>query len=188
MTAPHSSVVLADRVEKRNRTDGFLARQTDPRATDKGALPKRGSAWRNRSKRLYNATIGNDAAIAGIDHGLKLFAKGAQVGQLAIHLQQVLFGDPVDTGTIAAAVARDAQQCTNLIERKPKVAGTTDKGQSAKLRLAIVPVVARRPRRLGQQADLLVIADRLDLRGRSLAHIADRECHALDPVVATGPI
>lgn len=47
--------------------------------------------------------------------------------------------------------------------------------------------VVRASRGFRKQANPLIIADRLDLPVCGFAHFPDRQRHALDPVVATGP-
>jgi hypothetical protein len=141
----------------------------------------------SRRQGFDNPTFGNGAAVARVDHGLQLAAERGQISELPVHLAQMPVGDAVDTGAVAGPVIRQTQQRPHLIEREAQIARAPDERQAAKLSRAIGAVVARAAGGRWQQADALVISHRLDLGVRRLAEIADRQRHALDPVVATAP-
>ena len=116
----------------------------------------------------------DSAAIAGIYHRLQFPSQSLKISDLAIHLHQMLVGDTIDPGTVATLVVGKAQERAHLIQREAQITGPPDKRQAGKLSLPIVAIVARRAGGLRQQANLLLIADRLDLRVCALAHFPDR--------------
>lgn len=89
---------------------------------------------------------------------------------------------------VTTAIARDAEQGPDLIERKAKVARTSDKRQAAQFRVTIIAIIRAGARWLGQQPYPFIIADGFDFRPRCLAQVSNRECHTLYPVVTTGPV
>ena len=63
----------------------------------------------------------------------------------------MFIGDTVDAGAVTTAIVGQAQERAHLIERKAEVAGAPDEGQTAKLCLAIVAIVAGRTRPFGSK-------------------------------------
>src|SRR3546814_2987289 len=77
-------------------------------------------------------------------------------------------GDVIDDLARLFLVVGNAQQLANLVERKSAITGSADERQPLKVLHAVGAVTGRRARRRREQADLLIIADRLHLRvGRS---------------------
>src|SRR3546814_18569849 len=86
-------------------------------------------------------------------------------------------GDVIDDLARLFLVVGNAQQLANLVERKSEITGSADERQPLKVLHAVGAVTGRRERRRREQADLLIIADRLHLRvGRSaeLTHSHER--------------
>src|SRR3546814_18903428 len=73
-------------------------------------------------------------------------------------------GDVIDDLARLFLVVGNAQQLANLVERKSEITGSADERQPLKVLHAVGAVTGRRARRRREQADLLILADRLHLR------------------------
>lgn len=104
-------------------------------------------------------------------------AQGFQVGDLALDLGQVRARQFVDCGAGLVATIRQVQQIAHLFDGEAQVAGAADEGQAVQFRLAIGAVVALGASGRGQQADPLVLADRLDLGVGPPPKFADAQHH-----------
>ncbi|PJI87936.1 hypothetical protein BDW16_1196 [Sphingomonas koreensis] len=71
------------------------------------------SPW---TKRLNDPALSDHTTVAGINHGLELAPQRLEVGELAVDLQQMRLGDPVDPGTIMAPVVGQPEQRPHLIK------------------------------------------------------------------------
>ena len=79
-----------------------------------------------------------------------------QVGDLPVHLAQVLAGDGVHRVAGTLAVLGQIEQGTDLLQREAEVPGAPDEAQAAEVRLAVAPVVPRGATRCREQADALI--------------------------------
>ena len=82
----------------------------------------------------------------------QLLAYGLQVGDVAVELAHVLVRQRLDIGAAAAMVAPQRQQRAYALERKAKVARTTDEAQRLHLALRELAVTRVLARRVGYQS------------------------------------
>jgi hypothetical protein len=82
-------------------------------------------------KRLDDPAIGYGTPVTGLDHRLQLSTQRGQVGDLAIDIEKMRFGDSIDAGAVAALVPGQLEQLTHLIEREAEIARTPDEGKAA---------------------------------------------------------
>ena len=105
----------------------------------------------------------------------QLSAEGGEVGDFALDLRQVQLRDPIHFGAGLAAVIGQAQQRANLVEGKAQVARPPYEAQSLEMGPGIGAIISAGSRRLGQQADPLIVADSFRLRAGSLGKVPDAE-------------
>src|SRR5947209_930977 len=96
----------------------------------------------------------------------KLASQCRVVCDLALDFREVLVGDDVYRVAILLSVVGQVEQSAHLLEREAEVARPPDEAQATQMRGPVGPIVARGARRRGQQADPLVVADRLHLGSR----------------------
>jgi hypothetical protein len=96
-----------------------------------------------------------------------------QVGDLAPDFLQMVEGDDLDLAAGVVAAVHQTQKPADLVQGETQGPAPTHEGQAHELRLAVLPVAAFGARRLGQESDALVIADRLDVASGGLGQGPD---------------
>ena len=83
----------------------------------------------------------------------------------------------IDRSAGLIASVRQGKQVAHLVNEETQITGSADEGQTVQLRLAIGSVVALGAGGRGQQADPLLVADRLDLGVGPPPQFADAQRH-----------
>ena len=122
---------------------------------------------------------GSQAAFYWVDHDLPL-----KVGELLPDLGEMLSRQGVDLGAGQMRVFRQMQKAADFVEAEPQSAATGDEANAGDVALSVRPVPRRRSLRLREQADLLVVADGLEVAARGCRQFSD--LHGLDPVATPG--
>lgn len=105
----------------------------------------------------------------------QLLAKHPQIRDPAIDFRQLRHCQPVDFGTGLLTVIRQAKQRPHLIERDAKLTSPSNEAQPFDIRPGISAIVGAGAGRSLQDADALVVPDRLDLRAGQPGKLAERE-------------
>ena len=114
------------------------------------------------------------------DHVLQHPLHPFQIGDFCAHVIEVSRSDGARLGTgLVALVDETTQELADFIERKAELARPQDEAQAPLMRGVVAAISARRARRLAQKADLLVIADGLQ--------VAARPPRELSPLVGPSP-
>ncbi len=125
------------------------------------------------AQHLKNATISHPISIAGTNHALQFNAEGLEPHQPRLNFAKLPLGDGIDLRTGPVGRVREVQQLSDRLQRKAKLAGMADKGETVQLGIAITPLTAFGPIGLRHQTDLLVIADRLHFGAGAFCECAD---------------
>jgi hypothetical protein len=72
-------------------------------------------------------------------------------------------GDNAGLGTGALALVCQLEECPDLVDGEAERPSPADEGQPLEVLGPVEPIAARAPQREGQEADPLVVADRLDV-------------------------
>jgi hypothetical protein len=134
-----------------------------------------GSEQRVIAESLDDAAIGNPAARALIDHSVEFQLEGLQPLDPLFDLGQLCPCDGVGSLAGLIGMVHETQEVTDRSQRKPESPCVSDKCQAIDDGLIVEPLVPFRPRGARQQADLLIVADRLHLAAGGLGDAADRE-------------
>src|SRR5258708_3523029 len=104
-------------------------------------------------------------------------------------------GDDTRLSTRPVALVDETKELADFIERKAELARPQDEAQAPLMGGVVAAIAARRARRLGQKADLLVVAHGLKVAARPLGELGPLQAlhHGviahrkilLDPVVTT---
>lgn len=105
------------------------------------------------------AAIRDPAMGALDDHALKLGLQGLQPADTGIDGDKLTPGDLIGGGAGDVRSVGKAQQFADRLQRKAQVAGMADEGQPLLRFLPVKPLISDAALGVGQQADLLVIAD-----------------------------
>lgn len=120
-----------------------------------------------------DAAVGDPAAAALVQHSGQLQPQCLQAGDPALDLVKLTLSNGVDGLTWFIGIVHQAQQIADRLQRKAQLTRMTDERQPVDIRLAIEALVTLRTDGLRQQADLLVIADGLDLAASGAGEAAD---------------
>jgi hypothetical protein len=142
-------------------------------------LPNSRTAWLHsklgRGQSFNDPAISYRVAATGVDQRVQLAGERRQVGDLPRYRVPVLVGDHIDGHARLLATIGEPHQLPHLVDREAEVSRPTDEGQAPQMLALVGPVIAGRPRWCRQQADLFVIADRLDLGARRRAQLSNRQ-------------
>ena len=122
-----------------------------------------------------DAALGDSPAATTPDHAFEFDCQCLQARDPAFHLLKLPPGDAVDGRAGAVGLVRQAQQLSDSIQREAQFPAVADECQSFKMLTSEAPLVALGARRIRHQADLLVVADRLDLTARLGGKLTDRK-------------
>ena len=110
-----------------------------------------------------------------IGMGVEFTSQCGEIGNLTPDRVAVLIGNDINSDAGLISSIGKPHQLAYLVDREAKIAGTTNEGQAAQVRTLIGPIVPRRSRRCRQQANLLIVADRLDLGAGRTGQFSDRQ-------------
>jgi hypothetical protein len=110
---------------------------------------------------------------------LKLAAHPLQASDVLRECPDALFHQIGDVGAGRLAADTEGKDLSDLAKGKPDRLCSLDERKALEGIVAIVPVAARGPARIGQEPDVLVVADRLRRQIRLVAELAD----AHDPIL-----
>ena len=122
-----------------------------------------GRAKRMVAQHLDHPAIGDRPARALHDHAFKFDLQGHQPGEAALNLGQLRARDGVGGGAGLVRIVRKAEEIADRFQRETQIAGVPDEGEPLQRLAAVEPLVAGAAFGLGQNADLLVVADRRHL-------------------------
>jgi hypothetical protein len=134
-----------------------------------------GEALCGRSECFDNPTVGDGVAATGIYQRVEFTSKRGKVRDLSSDRVAVLVGNDIHCDAGLIAPIRKTHQLSHLIDRETKIARTPNEGQAAQMRPFIGPIVPRRSCGCRQQANLLIVADRFDLRTGRTGQFSDRQ-------------
>ena len=128
----------------------------------------------------------SDAATGALTHhALQFGLQGLQARDPTFDRLKLGTREGVDFGTGLIWAVGEAQQVSDRLKRKAKFTGVPDEGEAILRDAGIEPLIAAGPLGPGQQADLLVVADRGDLDPRRSAKFSDGQHEKpLEPLVA----
>ena len=121
----------------------------------------------------------------------QLPAHRPEVGDLTVHIRQVLPCNDINRIARSIALIRQAEKVSDLVDREAEMARAPDEAEAVSVAQGLKPEVSSAPVRLGHETDALVVPDCLDLGARRFRDFANGKVfprHGLDPVVATGCI
>lgn len=127
------------------------------------------------AKRLDHSAIGDGPLRALVDHPFQLYLQRRQPRDPCLDRGQLLPGDGIGSRAGLVGPIGQAQQVADRFQREAEIAGMTDEGQPCKRRPIIEALVARAALGFGQQADLLVIADRRQFDPCRRAKLSNRQ-------------
>src|SRR5262249_40261290 len=133
---------------------------------------------RTIGQNLDHAALGDAPFPALRDHPLELAAQRGERVDLPLHLGEMRAGDGVGLGAALLRTIAEREQLADRLERKSELARMANEGEALEMRVAIDALVAGRARGLGQKAQLLVVAQGLNLAARRARRLADGKGHA----------
>ena len=116
------------------------------------------------TQHLQHPAIGGVTAAAFMHHPLQFRPKGFKSGHTLLNLLELSASDGIGLRARLFWMIAQIEKLTDRVQREPELPRMPDERQAVKLAIAIAPLTASRSPRLGQEPDLLVIADRLHLR------------------------
>lgn len=136
---------------------------------------------------LDDPALRNPTVVAG-DHGLEFVPQGREPCDLVFHLVEMSLGDVMHLTAGTVGVACEPQELPDRLNLEAELAGMTDEVEPADVPGTVPPLLALGPGRLGQQADLLVVADGGDFHVGLPGQIANRQGHQkpLEPLAVRG--
>lgn len=126
-----------------------------------------------RRKGFDDPTVGDGVPATGIYQRIEFTSQCGEIGNLTPDRVAVLIGNDINSDAGLISSIGKPHQLAYLVDREAKIAGTTNEGQAAQVRTLIGPIVPRRSRRCRQQANLLIVADRFDLRASRTSQFSD---------------
>lgn len=118
-------------------------------------------------------TVGNFPARALQNHAFKLGLQRGQARKAAFNLGQLRLRDGISGGAGLIGSVRQTEKVPDRFQREAQIARMPDEGETFHRLAAIEPLVARTAFSFGQEADLLVVADRRNLHPGGLAQFSD---------------
>ena len=125
------------------------------------------------AQHLDHPAIGDLPACALHDHAFEFGFQRGQPRKAAFNLGQLRPGDGIGGGAGLIRIVRQAEKIADRFEREAQIARMPDEGQPFQRLAAVEPLVARAAFGFGQEADLLVVADRRHLHPGRLAQFSD---------------
>lgn len=89
-----------------------------------------------------------------------------EVGDLRAHIGQVPLGSLIDLGAGPGTAVDEIEEAANLRDGETELTGAQDEAQTGNMAAVVDPACAR-ARRVRHHADLLAIADRLEIAARA---------------------
>ena len=126
------------------------------------------------AQHLDDAAVGDLAAPAVRQHALQLRLQGLQPRNAVLDRLELGLGNRVDRLAGPFRLVGKAEELADRVERKAQLARVADESHALHMRILVEPLVPLRTHRRGQDADLLVVPDRLDLAARLTGDMADR--------------
>ena len=120
-------------------------------------------------KDFDDAAVAHAAVPAAVDHALEFLLERVQPGDALLDFFEPGGRDGVGLCAGACRMVLEVDQGADRVDVEAEFAGMADEGEAADIGLAVEAAVAVGPRRLGQQSDLLVVADRRNLDAARLA-------------------
>lgn len=137
------------------------------------------------AENLDYPAVRDPAARALHHHALKFRLQSGQPRKAAFNLGQLCPCDGIGGGAGLVGFVRQAQEVADCLEREAKVACVTDERQPVERLVSVEPLVPGAAFGLGQEADLLVVADGRHLHPRVLSQFSDGQHQIpLEPIVA----
>lgn len=124
---------------------------------------------------LDDAALGHSAAATVPNHPLELDRQCLQARDPAFYLPKLTSCDAVDGRAGAVGLVLQIQQLSDRIQREAQFPAVADEGQAFKVFLSETPLVALGAGRVRHQADLFVVADRLDFAACPGSKFANRK-------------
>src|SRR5258708_5880362 len=103
----------------------------------------------------------------GCSQGCEFCAEGRQFGHPLVNDLDLCVNEAKDLTTRRRTFLLRREKSADLIERQTERFGTPDKAESLTIRFAIETIAGLAAACLGQQADFLVVADRLRVQGKT---------------------
>src|SRR5579863_8019522 len=128
---------------------------------------------------LDHPAVPDPSAAAPLDHARELGFKSLQSRNPITHGVEVLSGNGIHLRARAIRVVRQREEGPDALQREAERTAMSDEGQPVSMSPGVGSMVAAGPGRRRQQASLLVIADRLDLRPRLTCEVAYGEGQAI---------
>lgn len=122
-----------------------------------------------------DTALANLAAAALRYHPLELALERRELPDATLDGFELALGDGIDGGTGPIGNIGKIEQFADCVEREAEFPAVTDKGEPCHVLLAIAPLIAFRAHWLRHQANLLVIADGLDLAAGLRGELTNRE-------------
>src|SRR6516162_2990210 len=114
-------------------------------------------------ERVDDRAIGDGVAAALRRHRLEHPFQPSQIGNFAADFAHMITRQLFDLPAGIGAAVEQAEQLADLLDRKAEIAAAPDKVEAPHETFSIEAVPARAAGRRRQQADALVVADRLDI-------------------------
>jgi hypothetical protein len=125
------------------------------------------------AQHLQHTAIGRVPAAAFMHHPLQFCPKGLKSGHTLLNLLKLPASDGIGLRARLVRMIAQIEKLTDRVQREPELPRMPDERQTVKLSISIAPLTASRSPGLGQESDLLVIADRLHLRPGLFCQSAD---------------
>ena len=101
-----------------------------------------------------------DRALGALrQHAFQFLLQGLKAHNAVLDRDKLARGDDISSSARHVGLVRKTEQFPDVVQRKAEFTGVADKGEPLLLLHAIEPLVARATLRLGQQTNLLVVAD-----------------------------
>src|SRR6266849_2963795 len=113
-----------------------------------------------------------------LDHAVELGTQGAQAGELLVHLCDPLPQQAHCVPAWAGPPVPDVQELPDLVQPEAEALGALDEPKALHGVLLVEAVARRGALRLGEQADVLVVADGVGRHAGPSAETGDPEHHA----------
>src|SRR6056297_1223488 len=132
------------------------------------------------AQHFQHTAISGVTAAAFMHHPLQFRLKGFKSGHTLLNLLELSPSDGIGLRARLVRMIAQIEKLADCVQREPELPRMPDERQAVKLTIAIAPLTASRSPRLGQESDLLVIADRLHLCSGLFSQSADCQ-HTTSP-------
>src|SRR6056297_1546406 len=139
-----------------------------------------GQAFGMVAQHLEHTAVGSLPAAALMHHPLQFRPQRLEPRQSLLDLFELPTGDCIGLRARLVWMIAQIKKLTDCVQREPELPSMPDERQAVKLTISIAPLTSSRSPGLGQESDLLIIADRLHLRPGLFCQSADCE-HITSP-------